>query len=284
MPYLNKMMKAKVVKAQQFGFLRAKPVDGGYLQVLFLEENTTKRDIQGKVIPGFHDYRQTGAALITSLIFLTVLTILGMSTLGTALLESRMSGNARDRNMAFQTAEIGLRDAELYIRDSGRIVGLNEEGYDTGGVCDPTTNACDAQICKFGLCYNGGTMAASGAANAWYLNGKAVWLDGEIYWANALQYAHDSSVSGTAGKKIVGISNVAEISVLNAATGNCGQIPGSCNYAQPGRLPLVRRQPEYLIEAFQKNVGGSRFYYRITVRGYGMRSGTRIMLQEVYTP
>jgi len=231
--------------------------------------------------------RESGAALITSLIFLTVLTILGMSTLGTALLESRMSGNMRDRNMAFQAAEIGLRDAERYILDSGRIVGLNEEGYDvdTGGVCNPAAKECDAQICKSGLCYNGGTMAASGVADAWYKEKKAVWLDAEAnYWANALQYANRDSVTGANQKKIIGYANLEEITVLNAATGNCAQIPGSCNYLQPEQLPLVRRQPEYLIEAFQKDVGGSRFYYRITVRGYGMRSGTRVMLQEVYTP
>ena len=44
--------------------------------------------------PANTSLRQAGAALITSLIFLTVLTILGMSTLGTALLEGRMAGNA----------------------------------------------------------------------------------------------------------------------------------------------------------------------------------------------
>jgi type IV pilus assembly protein PilX len=225
---------------------------------------------------------QAGAALITSLIFLTVLTILGMSTLGTALLESRMSGNSRDRNLAFQSAEIGLRDAELYIRDSGRIVGLTEEAYDNEAGCDGTAgHECHAQDCKFGLCYNGGTMATDGTA--WYGGSNEVWLR-EAMWTNALQYAHDASVVGEAGKKIVGYGNEEEITVLNEATGNCGQILGNCNYSQPDELPLVRRQPEYLIEAFQKDVGGSRYYYRITVRGYGMRSGTRVLVQEVYTP
>lgn len=228
--------------------------------------------------------RETGAALITSLVFLTVLTILGMSTLGTALLESRMAGNIRDRNLAFQAAEIALRDAELYIRDSGRIVGLTEEGYDnTAGCTGVAGKECDAQLCKFGFCYNGGTMAASGTA--WYAEDKAVWLDGETYWASALQYAHPDSTSGTNGSKRVGYSpRKAELDKLNVATGNCGQIPGSCNYSQPGLLPLVRRQPEYLIEAFEKDVSGNKFYYRITVRGYGMRPGTRVTLQEVYAP
>ena len=228
--------------------------------------------------PSTHFASQSGAALITSLIFLTVLTILGMSTMGTSLLESRMAGNSRDRNMAFQAAEIGLRDAELYIRDSGRIVGLTEEDYDkTAGCTGQSGSNCNAQDCQLGLCYNGGTMSANGTQ--WYDSGNSIWLN-EGNWRNAIQYSHSRAVSGTHGKKVVGGGALSRLD-YNI---NCGQIPGSCNYSQPDMLPLVRSQPEYLIEPFQKDVGGSRFYYRITVHGYGMRSGTQVMLQEVYTP
>ncbi len=228
------------------------------------------------------EIRQSGAALITSLIFLTVLTILGMSSLGTALLESRMAGNARDRNIAFQAAEMGLRDAELYIRDSGRIVGVNEEGYNTTATCAPSSGLCDAQICKYGLCYNGGSMEVGGTTTAWYKDDKAVWQDGNSKWANAVQYAHASATAGvTGGRKKFGNAGTTPVLPFNI---NCGQIPGNCQYSQPAQLPLVNRQPEYLIEAFEKNVGGLRYYYRITVRGYGMRIGTRVMVQEVYSP
>jgi len=242
-------------------------------------------------MPG-HDRnrRQSGAALITSLIFLTVLTILGMSSLGTALLESRMAGNARDRNIAFQAAEMGLRDAELYIRDSGRIVGTNEEGYDTAATCTPSSGTCDSQICKHGLCYNGGSMEVAGTASAWYKADEAVWQDPDK-WDRALQYADSAAVpvsvlglASAGGKKTVSYKTGATRVVITSFNINCGQIPGNCLYSQPAPLPLVRRQPEYLVEAFEKNVGGLRYYYRITVRGYGMRSGTRVMVQEVYTP
>ncbi len=233
--------------------------------------------------PGLHarlKQQQSGAALITSLIFLTFLTILGMSTLGTAMLESRMAGNSRDRNLAFQAAEMGLRDAERYIRDAGRIIGVNEHGYDTDNNCTPASGLCDAQICRYGLCYNGGNMAANTGGNAWYKKDNAVW-EMETKWANALQYAHTAGTQGiTGGTKRYGYAAGGVLS-FNI---NCGQIAGSCQYSQPGELPLVRRQPEYLIEAFVKNTGGQRYYYRITVRGYGMRTGTRVMLQEIYTP
>lgn len=59
--------------------------------------------------------RQTGSALIISLTILLVLTILGVSSMQSSSLQERMSGNARDYEMAFQAAEAGIREAELYL-------------------------------------------------------------------------------------------------------------------------------------------------------------------------
>jgi type IV pilus assembly protein PilX len=56
--------------------------------------------------------RQAGAALVVGLIFLVILTLLGLTAMQTGILEERMAGNSRDRNIAFQGAEAGLRDAE----------------------------------------------------------------------------------------------------------------------------------------------------------------------------
>lgn len=237
---------------------------------------------------------ESGAALITSLIFMSILTVLGMTTLGTSILESRMAGNARDRVLAFQAAEMGLRDAELYIRDSGRIVNLTEIGYGQTGTCDPEAGNCDDQICKHGVCKNGGDMNKDGSN--WVAN--PIWRD-ETKWVNALQYAHDDSEAGAVGlKKIVGYGKEVELTLFNASLYNndinqCKSvILGTCAYSQPSKLPLVARQPEYLIEPFSKGedatkcaIGtGNPCYYRITVRGYGTKTSTRVILQEVYTP
>lgn len=59
---------------------------------------------------------QAGAALVTGLIFLVILTLLGITAMQTSTMEERMSGNARDRNIAFQAAEAALRDAERDIK------------------------------------------------------------------------------------------------------------------------------------------------------------------------
>lgn len=60
----------------------------------------------------FFSGRQQGIALIVALIFLAVLTLLGMTIARNSSMEERMAGNTRDRDLAFQAAEAALRDAE----------------------------------------------------------------------------------------------------------------------------------------------------------------------------
>lgn len=66
-------------------------------------------------IPG----RQAGMALITGLIFMVVLTLIAVAAMRTATLEERMSGNARDRDLAFQAAEAALRAGEQVLQGPG---------------------------------------------------------------------------------------------------------------------------------------------------------------------
>ena len=58
---------------------------------------------------------ERGAVLITALMILLLLTVFGVSTMDTNILEERMSGNMRDRNRAFQAAEAALRACEGYL-------------------------------------------------------------------------------------------------------------------------------------------------------------------------
>lgn len=58
---------------------------------------------------------QQGITLVVGLIFLTVLMLLALAAMRGTLLEERMAGNSRDRDMAMQSAEYALRRAELVI-------------------------------------------------------------------------------------------------------------------------------------------------------------------------
>lgn len=53
--------------------------------------------------------RQRGVVLIIALIMLMVVTMLSVSTLSVTAQQERMSGNVRDRNMAFQAAEAAVQ-------------------------------------------------------------------------------------------------------------------------------------------------------------------------------
>ena len=59
--------------------------------------------------------RQRGVALFISLVLLLVLTIIGVSSVQTTSLETRMARNEHDTLLAFQAAESALRDAEQFL-------------------------------------------------------------------------------------------------------------------------------------------------------------------------
>jgi type IV pilus assembly protein PilX len=59
--------------------------------------------------------RQRGAVFIVSLIILLVITMLAVGSMQNTMLEEKMAGNASDRNLAFQSTESAVREAEEFI-------------------------------------------------------------------------------------------------------------------------------------------------------------------------
>jgi len=86
--------------------------------------------------------RQRGFVLIVSLLLLVVLTVLGISIIGTNTLEERMTGYFLDRQVALQAAEAALRDAERDILFGGRVSGSTGfvSGCSSDGLCLPETD------------------------------------------------------------------------------------------------------------------------------------------------
>ena len=64
---------------------------------------------------GFFPPRQRGVALVMALVFLLLLTLLGIAALNTTSLEEKMAHNVKDRNLAFQSAESALILAENWL-------------------------------------------------------------------------------------------------------------------------------------------------------------------------
>jgi len=90
----------------------------------------------GSLPPSSFATAQSGMSLFPALMFLLVLSVLGMSVLNSTLLQEKMAGNTKDTNVAFQAAEAGLRDAEVDVVQnitSGTVF----TSSCTNGLCTP---------------------------------------------------------------------------------------------------------------------------------------------------
>lgn len=88
---------------------------------------------------------QRGATLLVGVIFLIVLTLLGISAASISALDERMARNLRDRNIAFQAAEAALRDARndiLKVRKLSGYTGASATCNGSGfkGLCLPAAS------------------------------------------------------------------------------------------------------------------------------------------------
>lgn len=63
----------------------------------------------------FPRQRQDGAVLFVALIFLLILTLLGIAATGTSILQERMTGSMRNRQLGLMGAESALRGGETKI-------------------------------------------------------------------------------------------------------------------------------------------------------------------------
>lgn len=103
--------------------------------------------------------RQRGSALAISLIFLLLMTLLGVSAMQGSNMQERMAGNLRDRNMAFQAAEAALRAGEGWllnivnqdladVRDPLVAPFVNPAAWDGGGAEAVAVAGLDAQLAQ----------------------------------------------------------------------------------------------------------------------------------------
>jgi type IV pilus assembly protein PilX len=85
--------------------------------------------------------RQRGAVLVIGLLLLVVMTVLSTSAMQSTILQERMAGNDRDRNLAFQAAEAALRDAEQYIQsDAAPFAPFQPTSFNGSGLYDARAN------------------------------------------------------------------------------------------------------------------------------------------------
>lgn len=139
---------------------------------------------------------QQGAVLIVGLIMLLLMTIVGLSAVKGSNLQEMMAGNLRDRNLAFQAAEAGLRVGEDAVN------GINPP--DTSG-------AVKGQVAE---------MLNGSNGSYWHVSHK--WVDKDVITnSDSVATTVDLSVTKEAPRFVVEKLNVIEV---------MGQDGGSVNY------------------------------------------------------
>ena len=83
--------------------------------------------------------KQQGASLIIVLLLLTIMIGLGTTALRTAAMDTRIAGNDRDRQIAFEAAEAALRDGESWLR-SATPPAVRFDATCSDGLCLPSAN------------------------------------------------------------------------------------------------------------------------------------------------
>ncbi len=181
---------------------------------------------------------QSGFTLIGILVMMVVLAFIALAAVSTSVVQERMAGNARDRNVALQAGEAALRDAELDIE------------------ANLTMSSGFSSACTTGLCVPPSMALPASAVSA------PKWTT--IDWPNQSRAY--------------------------------GSITGATSLKGPNNEALAS-QPRYFIEmlpALPPPVGESNCLgcssvpsnraraYRITVRAFGVRDTTSVMLQSVY--
>ena len=104
--------------------------------------------------------RQAGFVLITSLLFLVILTLIGLSLFRTSGLLDRISANTRDKQRAFESAQSALQYGEWWLANSGVVPG-------TGSICNSVLNSnvsTNVHVCSNGL-VNPATLPWSSGGN-----------------------------------------------------------------------------------------------------------------------
>ena len=240
---------------------------------------------------------QRGFVLVTAVIFLVVLSLLGVMAMRNSLFEERFAANDRDRAMARESAELALRDAE---RD---IQGLRFDG----------------QFCSTAACTTlrpAGTrpINATDAGNFWtFTNNDLVGLindpavpvasddGGNSLGANTRGVYTAFSATGCGGPVWTGANwndgtvrtcaGTFNVSVPVVTYGTFTDAPVAA--FAPANLQAAP-PPQYIIEMFTaRDLGlinsSNKFVFRVTGVGYGRTTGsngarTSVTLQSVFSP
>ncbi|MES1925397.1 PilX N-terminal domain-containing pilus assembly protein [Salinisphaera sp. T31B1] len=184
-----------------------------------------------------------GFVLITSLIFLVVITLLAVSALNSSTLQERMSSNLREKSRARQAADAGLRHAERRL-GSATFASL-PSFYD----CNPggTTTGSNTQT-PIRVCRESSMLKLDGSSGGAY----KTFLDDAV-WNNPAVAVDSDSDDDVGDQKVEFFVEAMQYQFHGADL-------------DPDRAA----------------VGDGGVYYRITARAHGQNPNATAVTQSIY--
>ncbi len=131
--------------------------------------------------------RQQGVVLVVGLLLLLVMTVLGVTTIKSTILEEKMAGNLRDKDLAFQAAEAALRDGERLVTcnncslDINGLTGL-EMDCTTSGLCVANGDLDPVMDLRNGIGLEYGAYTGDTALPSDYSTPPRFVVEGIRYW------------------------------------------------------------------------------------------------------
>jgi type IV pilus assembly protein PilX len=112
--------------------------------------------------------QERGVALIISMILLVLITMVGLASLRSVVLEEKMAANFYDRSLAFQAAEAGLRAGEAVAVAQALATPRHAQAL---ALAVPTSNTQCSTSCSGGICSAPGTLCEG----RWNIAGFTGW-------------------------------------------------------------------------------------------------------------
>ncbi|WP_252176446.1 PilX N-terminal domain-containing pilus assembly protein [Endozoicomonas sp. 4G] len=92
---------------------------------------------------------QQGSVLLVSLVLLLILTVTGITSIRMTSLEEKMTGNFRNEQLAFHSAEVAVLEAESYVANT--VFSLASFNPDcSNGLCFSGSQSTEVGTCKNG--------------------------------------------------------------------------------------------------------------------------------------
>ena len=235
--------------------------------------------------------QEKGVALVIVLLFLVAITGISVWTARQSMLAEGMARNQMDQEAARQAAESALRDAERDIDNAPLGVLMtnascqrNSTTTDTDGL-SPSSFSSD---CARGLCVKDDASYVTSDWAAATASNKTV---AEPWWPASKGGLWNDDETTKPGRNPV-------------SSTNCDTFTGGVPLGTYSGVPPIRgvaKQPEYLIEVFQRkhvriNLDETQVtstgekanqwstMYRVTARGFGYSQRTQVVLQSVFFP